>query len=160
DGEGDDESPPFRIVLPDCGNDAYIDVAVLEIKPPQQFAIRLDPIRIVDVTGLQECQKSGCRGLDHVLEAVARIGTVADEIDGLDAGLAAFRDLEDEIDAVVRKVDDLGLDADVEAAAAAINLHETGNIRLHDRARQGAAFLGLNFSLELIVLDLLVALEG
>ena len=41
------------------------------------------------------------------LQAVGRKRAVADELDRLDAGLAAFGDLEDEIDAVVRLLDDL-----------------------------------------------------
>ena len=78
----------------------------------------------------------------------------------LDAGLAALVDLEDEIDAVVRQLDDLGLDADVEAAAAAVDLDDALHVGLHHRARQRAARLRLDFGLELLVLDLLVALEG
>ena len=100
------------------------------------------------------------RCLDHVLEPVRRIGAIADELDALDAGLGALVDLEHEIDAVVRQLDDLGLDADVEAAAAPIDLDEARDVRLHDRARKRAAFLRLDFGLELLVLDLLVALEG
>jgi hypothetical protein len=60
---------------------------------------------------------------------------------------------------VVRKLDDFGVDADVEAAAAAIDLDHARGVGLHHRARERAALLGLNLGLELLVLDLLVALE-
>ena len=72
----------------------------------------------------RKLSRSVSRGLDHILEPIGRIGAIADELDALDAGLAAFADLEDEIDAVVRQFDDLRLDADVEAAAAAVDLDD------------------------------------
>ena len=160
DREGDHESSPCRIEFPDRGYDAHIDVAVLEIKPAQQLAIRLDPVRIIDVAGLQECENSGLRGLDHVLEPERRVGAVADELDGLDAGLCTLGDFEDEIDAIIGKLDDLGLDPDIETAAAPVDLDQACHVRLHHRTRERAALLRLDFGLELLVLDLLVALEG
>src|SRR5262249_42051942 len=78
----------------------------------------------------------------------------------LDAGLAAFADLEDEIDAIVRQLDDLGIDADIEAAAAPIDLDQARHVGLHHGPRQRASLLRLDLRLELIVLDLLVALAG
>ena len=109
-----------------------------------------------------------CRKLSQLLSAVlitslqaaVEIGVVADEVDLLDAGLVAFVDLEDEIDAVVRQLDDLRIDRDVEAAAAAIDFDDALHVGLHRRPRQRAARLRLHFGLELLVLDLLVALEG
>ena len=88
------------------------------------------------------------------------IGVVADEDDLLDAGLLAFVDLEHEIDAVVRQLDDLRLDADVEAAVAPVDFDDALHVGLHRRARERAARLGLHFAGELVVLELLVALEG
>ena len=84
----------------------------------------------------------------------------ADEADVLDAGLFAFLDLEHEIDAVVRQLDDLGIDRDVETAAAMIDFDDALHVGLHRRPRQRAARLRLNFRRELVVLGLLVALEG
>ena len=78
----------------------------------------------------------------------------------LDAGLAALADLENEIDAIVRELDDLRLDADVEAAAAPVDVHQARNVGLYDGPRQRAALLRLDFALELLVLDLLVSFEG
>ena len=98
-------------------------------------------------------------GLDLVLEPLVAIGFVADEDDLLDAGLLAFLDLEHEIDAVVRKLDDLRIDADVEAAVAPIDLDDALHVGLHGRARQRAAGLRLHFVGELVVLELRVAFE-
>ena len=89
----------------------------------------------------------------------SRVGLVADEDDLLDAGLVAFVDLEHEVDAVVRKLDDLRLDADVEAAVAPVDLDDALHVGLHGRARQRAARLRLHFVGELVVLELLVAFE-
>ena len=65
-----------------------------------------------------------------------------------------------EIDAVVRLFDDLGIDAHVVAAGVAIDFGDPLGVGLHHRTRQRAARLGLDFRRELLVLDLLVALEG
>ena len=160
DREGDEEAASRRIVFADRRHDADVDEAVLQIEPAQQLPVGLDTVRIVDVVGLQERQQAGLRGLDDVLQAEVRIVAVADEFDALDAGLHAFGDFEHQVDAIVRQFDDLRLDPDVEAAAAAIDLDQARDVGLDDRPRQGAALLRLNFSLELLVLDLPVALEG
>ena len=94
------------------------------------------------------------------LQPVGRIGDVADELDRADAGLDAFSDREDQIDAVVRLLDDFGVDAHVVAAGAAIDFGDALGVGLHHRTRQRTARLGLDFRRKLFVLDLLVALEG
>ena len=92
--------------------------------------VRLDPVRIVQVVVLQEAQEIRLAGLDHVAQAPGRVGAIADEIELLDGGLATFGDLEHQIDAVVRPVDDLGLDADVVAPGAAIDLDDALDVGL------------------------------
>ena len=52
-----------------------------------------------------------------------------------------------------------GRDADVIAARAAIDFGDSQGVGLHHGARERAARLGLDFGGELLVLDLLVALE-
>ena len=160
DREGDEEAASCRIVFADRRDDADVDEAVLQVEAAQQVAVGLDAVRIVDVVGLQEGQQAGLRGLDDVLQAEVRIVTVADELDSLDAGLRTFGDFEHQVDAIVRQFDDLRLDADVEAAAAAIDFDHARDVSLNNRPRQRAALLRLNFSLELLVLDLPVALES
>src|SRR5262249_38174638 len=85
---------------------------------------------------------------------------VADEVDRPDAGFYALGDFEDEVDAVAGELDDFGVNADVEAAAAAVEFDNARSVGLHDGARERAALFRLDFGLELFVLDLLVALEG
>jgi hypothetical protein len=67
---------------------------------------------------------------------------------------------EDEVDAVVRQLDDFRRDGDVETAAALIDFDDALHVGLHGRLRQSAARLRLHFNLELVVLGLLVAFEG
>ena len=94
------------------------------------------------------------------LQAIRRIGDVADELDRFDAGFRALGDREDQIDAVVRLLDDFGNDAHVIAAGAAIDFGDALGVGLHHRARQRPARLGLDFRRKLLVLDLLVTFEG
>src|SRR6202171_278594 len=98
--------------------------------------------------------------LDDILETIRRICAVADELDRFDAGFSALGDRENEIDAVVRLLDDFGVDADVIAAGAAIDFGDALGVGLDHRTRQRAPRLGLYFRRKLLVLDLLVALEG
>ena len=101
-----------------------------------QVAVGFDPIGVVDVRRLQEVEhRNHFRRLDLVLEASVGIGLVADEDELLDAGLVALRDLEHEVDTIVRKVDHLGLDADVEAAVASIDFDDALGVGLYQRAR-------------------------
>jgi hypothetical protein len=85
---------------------------------------------------------------------------VADEFDAAHAGLGAFGDRKDQIDAVVRPVDDLRIDPHVEHAAAVIDFDDALHVCLHRRPRQGPARLRLDFRLQLFVLGLGIALEG
>ena len=158
--EGHQEALALRIVFGQRGHHLHVGKAVLQIKAANQIAIGLDPVRIVDVAAAEEAQQIRFVGLDDVLEAIGRIGVVADELDRLDAGFRAFGDREDQIDAVVRLLDDFGSDAHVIAAGAAIDFGDALGVGLHHRARQRAARLGLDFRRKLLVLDLLVALEG
>ena len=99
-------------------------------------------------------------GLDDVLQPIGRKGIVADELDRAHAGLVAFGDREDQVDPIVRLLDDFRGDADVIAAGTAIDFGDPQRVGLHHRARQRAARLRLHLGLKLLVLDLLVALEG
>ena len=54
DSESEHKAPLGRIVLGGRGHDANVDIAVLEVEPPQQIAVGLDPVGIIDVGILQE----------------------------------------------------------------------------------------------------------
>ena len=158
--EGDQEAFAVRIVFRQRGHHLHVGEAVLQIEAANQVAIGLDPIRIVDIIATQEAQQVQFVGLDDVLQTVGRISLVADELDRFDAGLHTFGDREDEVDAVVRLLDDLGRDTHVVAARAPVDFGDALGVGLHHRTRQCSARLGLDFGRKLLVLDLLVALEG
>ena len=132
--EDDYEAPPCRIVLTDGGNDAHINEAMLEIKAADQFTIGFDAIRIVDVAGLQERKQPRFRRFYYFLEPIRRVGAVTHELDQLHAGLGTFTDLKHKVDAIVRKLDDLGFDMDVETAAAPIHFYKARDVRLYYRS--------------------------
>ncbi len=85
-------------------------------------------------------------GLDDVLEAIRRISIVADELDLLDAGFRALGNLENEIDAVVGLLDDLGVDVNVVAAVVAIDFGDVFGVGLNHWPGKGSTRLGLYFS--------------
>src|SRR4030088_2087554 len=158
--EGHKEALLLRIVFRQRGHHLHVGKTVLEVKAANQIAIGLDPVRIVDVAAAKEAQQIGFMRLDDVLETVRGISIVADEIDRLDTGFPALGDRENEIDPVVRLLDDFGIDAYVIAAGAAIDFGDALGVGLDHGTRQRAPRLGLDFRRKLLVLDLLVALEG
>ncbi len=160
DGERDREALLTSVILRPCRHHANIGIAVLQIEAAQMIAVRFDAIGIVDIVVQEEAQEIGLAGLDRALELIGRIGMVAGKLDFLDASLAAFVDLEHQIRLLVPPCDDLGLDARFEIAAAVIDFDHARDVLLDNRAPQRAAALGLDFRLELLVLDLLVPLEG
>src|SRR5262245_60256551 len=101
----------------------------------------------------------GLAGLDRFSEIGGMEGLVADESNVTDAGPLTFLHFEYEIAPIVAGGNDLGLDRHVEATRPTIKLHDLLHVALDDRARQRPPFFRLRFLLELLVLDLLVALE-
>lgn len=157
--EGDVEALLLRIVFGERGDHLDVGETVLEIETANQVAVGLDAIGIVEVVAGEEAQQVRFVRLDDVAQAVGRERVIADELDRLDAGLGALLDREDQVDAVVRLLDDLGRDADVIATRAAVDFGDLQGVGLHHGAGKGAARLGLDFSGELLVLDLLVTFE-
>src|SRR4030081_1999299 len=158
--EGHEEALLLRIVFRQRGHYLHVGKTVLEVKAANQIAIGLDPVRIVDVAAAKEAQQIGFVRLDDVLETVRGISVVADELDRLDTGFPALGDRENEIDPVVRLLDDFGIDAYVIAAGAAIDFGDALGVGLDHGTRQRTPRLGLYFRRKLLVLDLLIALEG
>ena len=147
DRESDDEALLRGVVLAGRGDDLHVGIAMAQVEAPDQIAVGFDAVGVIDVGGLQKAEEVRCRGLDHVLQSVGRVGLVADEVDGFDAGLLAFLDRENQIHAIVRPRDDLRHHLDVETPVAMINLDDALNVRLHRCARQRTARLRLDFLL-------------
>ena len=160
DRERDVESLLGGIVFGNRRDHLHVGKAVLQVEAADQIAVGFHAVGVVDVGGLQEAQEVGLDGLDHLFQPPRRIGLVADELDRLDAGLLALFDHENQIDAVVRPLDDLRRHGDIEAAVAVIDVDDALGIGLHPGARQRVARLRLNFLLELLILHPVVAFEG
>ena len=105
--ERDDEALALGIIFGQHRDDLNVGIAVLQIEAADQVAVGLDAVGVIDVGRAQERQQVAFAGLDDVLQAIGRVRVVADELDLLDAGLGAFGDLKDQIDAVVRLIDEL-----------------------------------------------------
>src|SRR5690606_24735121 len=104
-------------------------------------------------------QPVGLAGLDNAREARSGERVVTDEVDGLHAGAVALDDVEDNIDAVVRKGRHDSVDLRTITAAARIVVFDSTYVALKPRIRQDAACLGLDDLDEDVCLNLLVALK-
>ena len=98
-------------------------------------------------------------GGDLALQRVVVENLVADEVDARDAGGGAFMDREDQVDAVLRPLDDLRIDPGGEFAVAAIELDDALDVGLNLGAGEDGARLDLDFLVEVLVRDLAVPLE-
>ena len=88
---------------------AEVVEAAVAVELAQLFAVVLDPVGVVVVVGLEELVPAAFLGDDHVAQVVGRELLVAQEVDAEDAALGPFVDLEDQVDAALRQVDDLGV---------------------------------------------------
>ena len=122
DREGDDKTVALRRQLGHRRQHAEIGIALGQIELAQQLAVIGHPIGVVAVVGRQEAIPAAFLGRDHAAQLAFAESLVADEIDAADAGKLALVDLEDEIDAVLRKLDDLGLDRRPKPAVPAVEV--------------------------------------
>ena len=130
------------------------------IELPQQLAIEVEPVWVVDVGALEEAQQRGLRGADHVAKLRIAEGGVANEVDGADLGRRSLIDLEHDVDAVVFELDDFGIDLSRIEALAAIDIENALYVGLHAGAGVDGAGLELYLGGQRVVLDLLVAFKG
>ena len=130
-----------------------------EIEAAQEVEVAFDAVGIVDVVVEEEAQQIGLAALDLAFELVRGVGVVADEEDLPHRELVALRDLEHEIDALVPGADGFRIDAHREVAALAVKLDDALGIAVDHGARERPARFRLHRFLEVLVLDLLVALE-
>src|SRR5205814_10243368 len=106
------------------------------IELAQELAVEIEAVGVVAVVRRQEAVPGAFAGADLAAERAVAEMLVADEADALHARHVAFVDLEDEVDAALLELDDLGLDRGVVAAAAAIDGEDTLDVGLHTRARK------------------------
>jgi hypothetical protein len=79
--EGHQETTLLRVVFRQRGHHLHVGEAALQIIAANKVAIRLDPVRIVDVAAAKKAQQVRFMRLDDVLEPIGRKSVVADELD-------------------------------------------------------------------------------
>ncbi len=160
DGEGNEEALTVAGEFGGRRDHLEIGIAVLEIEPPQQFAIVSQPIRIVVVGGGKELPPGQFRRRDGRTQRAIRKGLVANEIDARDLGRLALVDDEDEVHAVLRKTDDLGIDPCGKMSGSAIERNQPLHVGLDPRAGIDHALLQFDFLGELLVVEIGIAFEA
>jgi hypothetical protein len=159
DGEGQAEALFSRIVGRGCRN-MRIGKPVFQVETSQQVGIVLHAVRIVDVAGLEKGEPAGLGGVDDTLQARRSEFVIAEEGDALDAGLGAFLDLENKIDASVAAGHRGRLYLNLVAAVPVIGLDDACHILTHRRFGHCTARLKTDLVGEVLVLDLLIAFES
>ena len=160
DREGDHETVAVGGQLGDRRDDAEIGVALGQIEFAEELAVIGEPVGIVGVGGREKAIPAALFRLNRGAQRAVTEDAIADEVDAAHTGRRSLVNLEDEIDAVFRQLDDLGLDACGEAAAAAVELQNAAHIILHPRAGINGARARLDLCVEILVRDFRVSLEG
>ena len=160
DREGDDKTVAVGGQLGDRRNHAKIGIPLGQIVFAQQLAIVGQPIGVVGVRGRQKAIPAAFLGFDDAAQRAVAELTIADEIDAAYPGRGPFVDLENEIDPVLRQLDDLGLHGCREVAVPPIEFENAPDIVLHARARIDDARTQLDLAVEVLVGELRIPLEG
>ncbi len=148
------------VLIGDVGvGDAEIRVAVLHVIFADRLLVGGEAIGIVNVAVLKPREEIHLGRLHQPVQAIGRNGVVADEFDFAHAGLVAFVDLEDEIDAPVGQLHQAIADLRGAAADLLIGVPDAIDVALGLRVVEAGARLGLDFDRELVALERFVALE-
>ena len=158
--EGEEEARPVRRQFGLRRQHLEVDVAVLQVEAPQQFLVEVQPLRIVLVGARQKAPPALLAAVDHLRQAVLAELVVADEDDLADQRHRAVVYLEHHIDAVLIEPDHLGIDARVVVALLGIQIEDVLTVLLGQRRGEHGARLELHIGTQLIVRELVVALEG
>ena len=137
-----------------------IGVAVLQVVLPDQLAVEVHAVRIVDRRSLEEVEPAHLRRRDDVAQLAVGEGVIADEVDAFDFRRGAFGDFEHEVDAILLELDDLRLDAGGKEALPAIDVENALHVGLGLGAREHRSRLELDLAGQRRRIDLAVAFEG
>ncbi len=159
DGEGLDEAVLVRRQFGHRRHHAEVVVAVVTVELADLFAVVLDLVGIVIVVRLEELVPVRLARHDHVAQGGVAERLVAHEVDALDAGLGALVDLEDQVDALLRQLDDLGRDGRRDPPRAAVELDDLLGVLLDPSAGEDAARAHGHLVAQLVFLEGVVPLE-
>ena len=160
DDVGDDEIAPVGRQLGKRLDNAEVRISLSQIESAKLLLVGRKPVRIVGVVRLQEAEHAAGLPRVHFLAQPA-VGEmrVAEDVDRPDLGEIALVDFEDDIDAVLVELDDLGFDSRRKPALAAIELQDSVNIGTNRATSENLARRELDLRSDLVVLQALVALE-
>ena len=136
-----------------------VGITVADVETAQLFAVEQEAVGIVVVVRGQDAPPGAFLGRDLLAQGGIVERLVADEGDARHAGGRAFRDRIDQIDAILRPLDDLRIDRRGEFAVAAVELDDALNVRLNLGAGEDHTRLHLRFFFEVLGRDLGIALE-
>ena len=161
DDVGDDEVAAIGRQFRKRGDNAEIGVALGQVEGAQLLLVGGEAVGIVGVIRLKEAEDAAGLAREHLLAQAAVLKfLVADDVDRPDLREVALVDLEDDIDAVLVELDDLGLDAGGEAALTTVKLKDAVDVRANGGAREDLTRRELDFRRDLVVLEALVALKN
>src|SRR5215207_3673924 len=155
----DDPAARGRVEASVRPDEAEVGVAVLQVVAPDDLLVGGDLLRVVDVGILDEAEEVHLRRVHEVAQARRREHLVADEVDLLDARLAAFDDGEHHVHGAVRQIHEPRRDGGEAAAAAAVELEDAFAVALDSRGVVGRVCLGLQLGQDRRALDARVTLE-
>ena len=127
---------------------------------PQQLAVKREAVRVVVVAGHEKIPPAALLRGDDFLQVRIAEHSIADEVNGADAGYGSFEDFINKIDSILVEIDALGLNPGGKASLPAIEVDDAPGVRLHLCAVEGGALAQERFRAQGFVVDDVVALES
>ncbi|MNE13028.1 hypothetical protein D3C80_1058540 [compost metagenome] len=123
------------------------------------LAVVVQTVRVVVVVGAEQAPPAGFLGDHHIAQVAVREGRIPQEGDRGHARLRPLVDLEDDIDAILIQLHQLGRHGGRDAARQAVQFNDLANVFLNAGAGIDAARLDRDFVLKLLLGERLVTLE-
>ena len=160
DGERDEKGAAVRRQLGHGVVHLEVGKAILQVEPPQQLLVEVDALGVVLVAAGQDAVERLLAAVDDLAQPVLAEGVVADECDAADQRGLALVDLEHHVHAVLVQVDDLRLDRRGITAGFGVAVQDALPVGLRQLRREHRAGTKLQLAPQLVVTQLVVALEG
>ena len=157
--ESQDKAVPVRRQFGNCRSHPEIDITVGKIEGAKLFAVERHAVRIVNIVIREKTIPGRLLAADLAYQVAVAELLVPDEHDPLDEGLFSLVDFKGDIDAVLRKFDNLGLDTRCKAARPPVDFENALDIALRRRARENLARLELHFGTKRLIVNPPVSFE-
>ena len=137
-----------------------ISVARRKIKTTQQFTVKRHAVRVVIVIRCQDFPPSTFGGANDFEKLTIVKGLIANEVDFPNACRFAFFNLENQIDTVLLKLDDLGFNRRGKPAITAVKFKNTLHVGLNLGTRVNHTRTQLKLGTERIIFQTLITFKG